>query len=90
MTAVFLAVQSEYACNLNKLLFSVHPLMPLLIMPAGFSTVAFLSARYFSGTSGSGIPQAIAALNEAGARKRRNLLSLHIVVGKIMPTRLRI
>lgn len=86
LTAVFLAVQSEYASDLNKLLFDAVPFAPLLVMPAGFAAIAFLSARYFSGTAGSGIPQTIAALNEPAARKRHNLLSLHIVVGKIMLT----
>lgn len=55
-------------------------------MPAGFAAIAVISARYFTGTAGSGIPQTIAALDEPGVRKRHNLLSLHIVVGKIMLT----
>lgn len=86
LTAVFLAVQSEYASKLNKLLFATNPLAPLLIMPAGFAAIAFFSTRYFKGTAGSGIPQTIAALNEPRAGKRHNLLSLHIAVGKVILT----
>jgi H+/Cl- antiporter ClcA len=55
-------------------------------MPAGFALIAFISARYFPGTAGSGIPQTIAALNESGDRKKTNLLSLRIIVGKVMLT----
>lgn len=86
LTAVFLAAQSDYASKLNNLLFGAIPFAPLLVMPAGFAAIVFLSARYFPGTAGSGIPQTIAALNEPGERKKHNLLSLHIVVGKVLFT----
>jgi H+/Cl- antiporter ClcA len=84
LTAVFLAMQSEYASKVSKLLFELSPFAPLLIMPAGFALIAWVSARYFPGTAGSGIPQTIAALDEDGAKKKSHLLSLHIVVGKIV------
>ncbi len=79
-------MQSEYASKLNKLLFATNSLVPLLLMPAGFAAIAFFSTRYFNGTAGSGIPQTIAALNEPRAGKRRDLLSLHIAVGKVILT----
>ncbi len=86
LTAAFMAIQSEYASNVNKWLFSAFPLAPLLIMPAGFALIAFFTARYFPGTAGSGIPQTIAALDEKGPKKRHNLLSPRIAIGKVMMT----
>lgn len=83
LTAVFLAVQSDYASKLNKALFAAFPLAPLLVMPAGFALIAWISARYFPGTAGSGIPQSIAALSEPDAHKKSNLLSLRIMAGKV-------
>lgn len=86
LSAVFLAVQSDHAIALNKKLFSAYPWAPLLLMPAGFALIAFLGQRFFPGTAGSGIPQTIAALDENGDRKKTNLLSLNIVVGKMLLT----
>lgn len=86
LAAVLLAIQSEYASTLNKLLFTAVPLAPLLIMPLGFPLIAFISSRYFPGTAGSGIPQTITAINEMETKKKSSLLSLHIVVGKVLLT----
>lgn len=86
LIGVFMAVQSEHASEVNRLLFAAFPLAPLVIMPAGFALIAFLSARYFTGTAGSGIPQTIAALDDAGAKKKGRLLSLNIAVGKVFLT----
>lgn len=86
LAAVFLAIQSDYAGKLNSMLFAAFPIAPLFIMPAGFALIAFISARFFPGTGGSGIPHTIAALNEPGAKKKSNLLSLRIAAGKIMLT----
>jgi H+/Cl- antiporter ClcA len=83
LLAVFMAVQSDYANHANKFLFSLFPLAPLVFMPAGFALLAFLSQRYFPGTSGSGIPQTIAAIDELNPVKTSRLLSIRIIVGKI-------
>lgn len=83
LLAVFLAIQSEYANRANKFLFSLFPLAPLVIMPAGFALLAFISRRYFPGAAGSGIPQTIAAINELDGVKSARLLSVRIIIGKI-------
>lgn len=86
LTAVGFAFGSEYANNINTLLFASFPLAPLVIMPAGFALLAYLSRRFFPGTQGSGIPQTVAAIDKTGAMKNSELLSLRIVAGKFMLT----
>ena len=86
LLGVFLAVQSEYATKANKLLIAAFPLAPLVIMPAGFALITYLSVRFFAVTAGSGIPQTIAALDDPEPRKKNHLLSLRIIVGKIVFT----
>jgi H+/Cl- antiporter ClcA len=83
LLAVFMAIQSDYANRANKFLFSLFPLAPLVFMPAGFALLAYVSQRFFPGTSGSGIPQTIAAIDELSVEKTSRLLSVRIIVGKI-------
>lgn len=86
LIGVFMAVQSEYAGKVNKLLCGFFPLAPLVIMPAGFALIAFLCIRYFSGAAASGIPQAIAAFDDPHAEKKSKLSSLRIAIGKVSLT----
>jgi H+/Cl- antiporter ClcA len=86
LTAVGFAFGGERANSINQLLFASFPLAPLVLMPAGFALLAYLSKRFFPGTQGSGIPQAIASINQTGAIKNSHLLSLRIAVGKFMLT----
>jgi H+/Cl- antiporter ClcA len=59
---------------------------PLLITPLGFVLCAYAAWRYFPGTQGSGIPQAIAARHLRDVPDRGGMLSLRIAVGKILLT----
>lgn len=61
-------------------------LLPLIISPLGFMLSAFLAARLFPNSQGSGIPQAIAARHLRHEEDRTRLLSLRIAVGKIALT----
>jgi H+/Cl- antiporter ClcA len=56
---------------------------PLAITPLGFVLCAWLAARYFPGSEGSGIPQAIAARHLRDDEDRTRFLSLRMVLGKI-------
>jgi H+/Cl- antiporter ClcA len=58
-------------------------LAPLAVTPAGFVLCAWLAHRYFSGSQGSGIPQAIAARHLRDEGERTRFLSLKMVVAKI-------
>jgi H+/Cl- antiporter ClcA len=77
------AVLAEHA---NALFFRVaqhNALLPLVITPLGLVAIAWLTRRIFPGAQGSGIPQAIAALE---MRRKSLVLSIRIAVGKILLT----
>ncbi len=63
-----------------------YPWATLLIAPAGFAAMAWLSRRFFPGTDGSGIPQAIAASMADNGLVRRQLLSFRIAIAKTLLT----
>lgn len=63
---------------------SSHSAMGALIWtPAGFALSAFLPQRVLPGSSGSGIPQCIAALGAKDGGLRDSALSARMAVGKI-------
>ncbi len=59
--------------------------LPLLITPAGFVACAVIAERFFPGSQGSGIPQAMAARRLEG-RARFTYLTMRIAVGKFFLT----
>ncbi|RDL47321.1 H(+)/Cl(-) exchange transporter ClcA [Ensifer sp. M14] len=61
-------------------------LLPILVTPVGFALSAYIAARFFPNTQGSGIPQAIAARHFRDEGDRARLLSLRIAFGKIALT----
>ncbi|MGG7517260.1 chloride channel protein [Allorhizobium undicola] len=63
-------------------------LLPLVLAPCGFALSAFLAARYFPASQGSGIPQAMAARMVDDPAARAKLLSPRIAAGKILLTAL--
>jgi H+/Cl- antiporter ClcA len=86
LAAVGLAMASDAVQRWFALASGRWPYIGLAATPAGLALSAFLMRRYFPGSQGSGIPQAIAAraLDDAAARHR--LLSLRIAVGKVLLT----
>ena len=86
LVAVGLAYGSEEVTRFNRWLWSGRPWLPLLMMPAAFAGLAWISRRWFPGAQGSGIPQAIAAMEGEERVVPRSLLSLRIVVGKVLLT----
>ncbi|MGH8494398.1 MAG: chloride channel protein [Moraxellaceae bacterium] len=57
--------------------------LPLLTLPLGGMAVVWCTRRFFAGAEGSGIPQAVAALETTEPALRERLLSLRVVAGKI-------
>ena len=86
LVAVFMALASERISALNSSMRIIFPIAPLFLMPSGFAMIAYLSRRWFPGTSGSGIPQTIAALEQPDLQKSGRLLSLRIAIGKMVLT----
>ena len=64
------------------------PWLPPLIIPGMLLLILWLRDRFFPGTDGTGIPQAIAALRLGPGKERNQLLSLRVAGGKIILTAL--
>lgn len=84
--AAGLALMADEAHRLFHAFRDWSPWAVLLLTPAGFAVVVFLTDRYFPNSGGSGIPQAIAARSLSDPAERRKLVSLRIAVGKILLT----
>ena len=76
-----LAILAEHANAAFLAMARYNPLLPLAVTPLGMVLIAWLTVRFFPGSQGSGIPQAIAALQIPG---KAAILSLRIAVGKIL------
>lgn len=76
-----LAMLAEHANAGFLWLAGYNPYLPLVVTPLGMTLIAWLTVRFFPGSQGSGIPQAIAALRIPG---KAAILSLRIATGKII------
>ncbi|MEO8849192.1 MAG: chloride channel protein, partial [Casimicrobiaceae bacterium] len=64
--------------------FARWPWLSLIVMPSTLLLCAYVTLRWFPFAAGSGIPQAIAALQTAEASWRRRLLSLPVAAAKVV------
>lgn len=86
VAAVFFAKAADYAFDVFHHVASHGWWVPLLITPATFALLCWLTQGAMKATRGSGIPQAIAALNVEDESFRMRLLSLKVAVGKMALT----
>ena len=86
LVAVGLAYCSDEATRLNRWLWTGRPLISFVLLPVAFAALSWICVRYFPGAQGSGIPQAIAAMEGEDRAQPRGLLSLRIMVGKVAMT----
>jgi H+/Cl- antiporter ClcA len=77
------AILAEHADALFHKLTEYGPWVPLVVTPFVMAGLAWATRNLFPGSQGSGIPQAIAALE---SRRKSIVLSLRIAVGKILLT----
>jgi H+/Cl- antiporter ClcA len=77
-----LATQATHFCHL----ILARPWAALSLTPLAFVIASFLTQRFFAGSQGSGIPQAIAAHHMKDTEARSRLLSLKLAFGKIVLT----
>lgn len=82
LVSVGLARAADQAQSLLMQVVAQWPWAPWLLAPLGFPICAGLARRFFPGSQGSGIPQAIAALDSPAAT-RQSLLSPKMIFGKI-------
>ncbi len=86
LAAIVFAIGADLAIEIHRLIYDEFWWSTLFIAPAGFALVVWLTKRFFPGSEGSGIPQAIAASLTEDSRIRNRLLSFKIAVAKIFLT----
>jgi chloride channel protein, CIC family len=77
------AMLADHADQLFHRLIALGPWVPLVATPLTLAGLAWATRNLFPGSQGSGIPQAIAALE---SRRKGVVLSLRIAFGKILLT----
>jgi H+/Cl- antiporter ClcA len=82
------ALVARYADQFFHRFHGDSPMLAYALTPLGLAAVAYLTHRWFTGTEGSGIPQAIAAISMNNHALRSKVLSLKVALGKILLTTL--
>ncbi len=77
--SVLLIEGSQYLDSAFIGLARQYPLLPLFIIPAGFTMIVWIIHRHFPGSQGGGVPQTIASLHYPAPT---HLVSLRILCGK--------
>lgn len=83
LAAILFAKASDAAFALFRRIYDASPWWPLLLTPAVFALLAWLTHGALRPTRGSGIPQVIAALDKPDAAFRQRNLSLPVSAGKL-------
>lgn len=86
LIAIAFAIGAEVAIHAHAEFMQEWPLATLLVAPAGFAAMAWLAMRFFPGTEGSGIPQALAAAQSDDPAVRAQLLSFRHAIAKVVLT----
>lgn len=86
LAAVFFAKAADAAFDVFRSVASHGWWIPLLVTPAVFALLSWLTQGAMKATRGSGIPQALAALKVEDEGFRGRLLSLKVAVGKMALT----
>jgi H+/Cl- antiporter ClcA len=86
--AVLFTELTDWAIAEHSSLMKRWPWAALVLTPLGLASIAWLTQRWFPDAKGSGIPQAMAALNMSDERLRARLLGLRVAVAKIGMTTL--
>jgi H+/Cl- antiporter ClcA len=82
--AVAMSWLADHAQEAFAGFFERAPYMALAATPLGFGFATLLARHVFPNSQGSGIPQAIAALQIEDQAKRAPLVSLRVAFGKIL------
>ena len=87
LVAVFFAIACEKANDVFHKAVVISPYLPLLMTPVGLVLIVIITRKFFRGSQGSGIPQAIASLDSNENHDiREQVLSLRVTLGKILLT----
>jgi H+/Cl- antiporter ClcA len=83
LVCALFALLADQADHVFRQLVAIGNWVPLLVTPLTLAGLAWATRKVFPGSQGSGIPQAIAALESS---RKSKLLSLRIAIGKILLT----
>lgn len=83
LVALFFAKLSDLALHINQIIFSYAPLLSVILLPFGICFILYLTRRYAPFTSGSGIPQVIAAIHLPYSGPKTRLVALRETLLKI-------
>ncbi|MBS0232840.1 MAG: chloride channel protein [Proteobacteria bacterium] len=86
LAAVGFAELANAAQNLYDKILLYSPWLPFIISPLGFASLAYVTARWFPASTGSGIPQVIAARRSKNVTFRKRLLGWPTMIAKIIMT----
>lgn len=86
LAAIFFARAGEAAQALFARLVSAYPLAPIVLTPAIFVGVTWLTRRHWPAARGSGIPQVMAAAEAPAHPAMAPLLSMRTAVAKVAGT----
>jgi H+/Cl- antiporter ClcA len=86
LAAIAFAKASDLAFSGFRQVLAWSQWLPLLLTPAVFGLLAWLTQGALRATRGSGIPQVIAALQVEDASFRDRLLSIRVAAGKMILT----
>lgn len=78
LTATALALASDEAGLWFSNIIEGRPWLPFLLTPLGLIGIAWMTRRFFPAAEGSGIPQAIAMLEERSEQRRNEVLGLGV------------
>ena len=82
------ALLARFADERFRELHAAEPWLAYAVTPLALAAIAWLTRKVFTGTEGSGIPQAIAAISLPSHEVRSRVLSLKVAFGKILLTTL--
>nr|WP_238328727.1 chloride channel protein [Pseudomonas aeruginosa] len=86
LVALAFAWLTDQSFALFKRMLGVAPWLPLLVTPAGFALLAWVTQRWFVEAKGSGIPQVIAALESPSRRFPARVLALPVAAVRMFFT----
>ncbi|MFR0687845.1 chloride channel protein [Enterobacterales bacterium AE_CKDN230030158-1A_HGKHYDSX7] len=86
LVALGFAWLADKAFGLFQRLLEISPWLPLLVTPAGFALLAWITRRWFANAMGSGIPQVIAALESPSRSFRSQVLALPVAAARMLFT----
>ena len=86
LIAAIFALAGSHSDEFYHRLYIEHPMIAYSLPPVGLTLIAWLTRKFFPGSEGSGIPQAIAALSMTSHVARSKILSLRVAFAKILLT----